>query len=290
LQSSELPEFDALWDYDDPAGTESRFRELVPQAIESGNRDYHAELLTQIARTQGLQRQFADAHNTLDRVEDLLPQAGTRPRIRYLLERGRVFNSSKESDSARPLFVEAWELSRSANEDNLAVDAAHMVAIVEPTDGQIEWNTRAMDLAESSPDPKARRWLASLYNNLGWTFHDRGEYEKALDLFQRAQRFREERGEAGPIRIARWAVARALRSLGHTEEALTMQWNLKAEHTTAGSSDGYVDEELGECLYALGRAAEAKPHFEEAYRLLSQDPWLSENERQRIERLRTLAS
>src|SRR5436189_9523 len=110
----DLPEFDSLWDFDDPAGTEARFREKLPSAVESGDRPYHAELLTQIARAQGLQRQFPDAHNTLDRVLDLLPLARPRARIRYLLERGRVFNSSKEPDKAWPLFLEAWELGQQA--------------------------------------------------------------------------------------------------------------------------------------------------------------------------------
>ena len=66
---------------------------------------YRFELLTQIARSQGLQRRFDDAHATLDWVEMVLnglPEteaegeaAAVTPRIRHLLERGRVFNSSR---------------------------------------------------------------------------------------------------------------------------------------------------------------------------------------------------
>ena len=57
-----LPDFDALWDYDQPAKTEAAFRALLPQAEASGDSSYYIELLTQIARTQGLQRDFAAAH------------------------------------------------------------------------------------------------------------------------------------------------------------------------------------------------------------------------------------
>jgi len=32
--------------------------------------------------------------------------------------------------SARPLFLRAWELARAGEEEDLAIDAAHMVAIV----------------------------------------------------------------------------------------------------------------------------------------------------------------
>jgi len=285
----DLPEFDSLWDFDDPAGTEARFREDLPAAVESGVRSYHAELLTQIARAQGLQRQFPDAHNTLDRVLDLLPLARPRARIRYLLERGRVFNSSKEPDKAWPLFLEAWELGQQAGEDNLAVDAAHMMAVVEPPEQQIAWNQRAMELAERSQDPKARRWLGSLYNNLGWTYHYRGEHELALNLFERALKIREEQGQPKPIRIARWCIARTLRSLGRTEEALAIQRQLKQENANSGFEDGFVDEELGECLLSLGKAAESKPHFAAAYSSLSMDPWLAENEPVRLERLKALS-
>ena len=56
-----LPDFDALWDYEQPAKTEVAFRALLSQAEASGNPSYYIELLTQIARTQGLQRDFAAA-------------------------------------------------------------------------------------------------------------------------------------------------------------------------------------------------------------------------------------
>jgi len=46
------------------------------------------------SRTQGLQRDFAAAHQTLDAVQSELTDDLCRARVRYLLERGRVFNSS----------------------------------------------------------------------------------------------------------------------------------------------------------------------------------------------------
>ena len=46
-------DFDAAWDYGDPAASEQRFRELLPRAEQDGDRSYHAQLLTQIARAQG---------------------------------------------------------------------------------------------------------------------------------------------------------------------------------------------------------------------------------------------
>ncbi|MEK7325164.1 MAG: tetratricopeptide repeat protein [Chloroflexota bacterium] len=279
-------DFDDLWDYNDPEATERKLRGLLPSA--AGDASYHAQLLTQIARAQGLQRKFDEAHRTLDEAQSLLTDDLAQARIRYLLERGRVFNSSKHREQARPLFLEAWELATSAGEDSYAIDAAHMLGIVEQPEQALEWNLKALVLAETTPDERAQNWRGSLYNNIGWTYHDAGNYQKAFDLFERALRWREAQGRLPQIRIAKWCVARALRSLGRLEEALAAQQALLAEHENAGGKDGYVYEELGECLLALNRQEEARPYFALAYDELSKDPWLADNEPARLERLKQL--
>jgi len=275
------PDFDTLWNYDRPDETEKKFRELLPTIG-----DRKGELLTQIARTQGLQRKFDEAHKTLDEAEKLA--TGGVARVRYLLERGRVFNSSKQRDTSKPLFVQALEAAQSGGFDNHAIDAAHMLGIVCEPKEALEWNTKAIAMAEASKDPKAKGWLGALYNNVGWTHHDSGDFEKALDLFRKALAWRAERKQETETRIARWCVARALRSLKKVEEALAIQRELLKEWEEARAEDGYVFEELGECLLALGRADEAKQRFARAWELLSKDAWLAENEAKRLARLREL--
>ena len=210
------------------------------------------------------------------------------PRLRCLLERGRTYNSTGDVEAARPMFEEAWKLARKVGEDYHAVDAAHMLGICEPADASLLWNNRAMEAAEASDDPRAKGWLGALYNNTGWTYHDAGEYEKALELFEKGLAWREERDNPQATQIAKWAVARAHRSLGRTEEALAMQQSLLEEHETAGTSDGYVFEEVAECLFALERPDEARPFFNQAYQELSKDGWLVDNEPERLARLRRL--
>ncbi|MBL8162673.1 MAG: tetratricopeptide repeat protein [Anaerolineae bacterium] len=288
--SPTLPDFDALWDYQQPAVSETRFRELLPAAQASGNADYHAQLLTQIARTQGLQRQFDAAHETLNGVQPMLSDQTPIARVRYLLERGRVYNSARQPEQARPLFLEAWDAARTAGDDNLAVDAAHMMGIIEPLEEQIAWDERALQMAENSEQPEARRWLGSLYNNLAWTYHDLGQYDRALDLFMRAQVWHELYGTPYTIRVARWSIGRALRSFEMLEEALVIQRGLLRELTTSGERDGYVYEELGECLLLKGELDEAAPYFRQAYLELAQDQWLVANEPTRLERLKTLGN
>lgn len=288
LEGSALPDFDSLWDYDHPAETETKFRELLPTAETSKNLPYHAQLLTQIARTQGLQRKFAEAHQTLDQVEKLLTEPDRRTRVRYLLERGRVLNSSGNPSGSKPLFVHAWGLARNSGEDALAVDAAHMVAIVELPEKQVDWNLRALDLAEKSADQKARKWKGSLYNNIGWTFFDSKEYGKALDMFRKALESRQEQGQTREVLIARWCVAKALRVLNRLDEALEIQQSLLEEYDRDGEKSGYVYEELGECLLGLSQPEEARRFFALAYEELSKDTWLLENESARLARLKEL--
>ena len=282
-----------LWDYDDLVASEVTFRALLPAAETTGNLSYAGEAQTQLARAQGLQRMFDAAHATLDRVEVMLPEARLRTRMRYLLERGRVYNTSGFPERASPLFREAWERSKHLPaEGYYAVDAAHMLAIVGAPDEQIAWNQRGIELAMASDDDRVRWWCAELYNNLGWTYSEMGEYTGALTCYEKALEWRErreQRGKERELRIARWNVGRALRMLGCYDEALALQRALLAEWEASGEEQaGYVSEELGECLLALARADESRPHFAHAYALLARDEWLREAQPERLARMKRL--
>ena len=288
-------DFDALWDYEHPDQTETAFRQLLLQAEHSHDRSYHLQLLTQIARTQSLQRKFAEAHQTLDRVKGELRAELVVPTIRYLLERGRTFNSSGHPGEALTLFQQAWDLaSKHTEEAFFAVDAAHMLAIASGSfEEKITWNTTALHAASASTDEQARGWCGSLYNNLGWTYHDQGEYERALEYFQKALQWQQEHGNAREVLIARWCIGRTLRSLQRASEALALQEDLLAEwEKSEEEPDGYIFEEIAECLLVLGRTAESQPYFAQAYARLHhhQDIWLvaQDPQKERLERLKQL--
>ena len=277
---------DRAWDFERPAESEARFRrELATLPPASTAR---LELLTQVARAQGLQRQFDAANITLDGVEQALAGQPPRTEIRYLLERGRVYNSSNQAEHAVPLFRAALEKGRAAHEDFLAIDAAHMLGIAAPAQERLRWNLEAVAMTERSDDPRSKRWLASLYNNIGWTYHERGEYATALEYFEKALPAWEARGDAGAVRAGKWSIARTLRSLGRYAEAQTIQQSLLADAEKRGEVDGYVYEELGEL--ALARGEPAATWFAKAYAALAQDASLAANEPDRLERLRKLGT
>jgi len=159
---SQPDQIDALWDYDHPAESEAAFRRALEEWDAQADLDLQLELLTQIARAQGLQRRFDEAHATLDTVEVQLGGATSRVLIRYLLERGRVYNSSRQPKHAKSYFAGAWELASAADKDILAIDAAHMLAIIAPPEASLEWNQRALELAERSAAPRALHWRGTL--------------------------------------------------------------------------------------------------------------------------------
>jgi len=282
------PDFDSLWNYDKPAETEAKFREILPLAQKSGDIDYLAEIMTQIARTLGLQQKFDQAHTLLDSVEVLLKDAGQPPRVRYLLERGRVYNSSGKKQEAVSLFKEAWESASKAGLDFFAVDAAHMLAIAAPPEEHLPWNLKAVALAQKSNDPKAKKWLGSLYNNIGWNYYSQKQYKSALEMFEKALAFREEQKQPQQILIARWCVAKTLRMLAKVDSALTRQLELEKEWKKVGEQDGYVYEEIAECLLSLNRDKEATKYFALAYEYLSKDAWLVRDEPERLQRMKEL--
>jgi tetratricopeptide (TPR) repeat protein len=195
------------WDFDDLAGSEQRFRALLEEEQTDAGR---AEILTQLARVEGLRNHFAEGDALLDEADAL---AGSTPvvRARIDLERGRLRRSSGDPEAALPLFEGGFETALAIPHEFLALDAAHMVAIAAPDfETRLAWTNRGIELARASSDPEVTSWLGSLFNNVGWDYFDAGDYETALDWFERALVEREQRpDEPKRIEHAREAVEEA---------------------------------------------------------------------------------
>lgn len=241
-------DFDTRWNYDDPAATEQMFRTLLANPTDPSDM-YRLELLTQLARTCGLQQRFSEAHTILDEVAATLDAAAPVVAVRYHLERGRTHTAQGDPDTAREHFLGARQRAAAARLPGYEVDALHMLAIIAPDDETDDWHDLALALATSSPDPAAQRWRGSLHNNIGWTLHERGDFAAALDHFEQALHHRLHPTPGWPataadIRAARWCVARCLRSLGRHDEARTIQRQLQAECAAENTPDPCIDEEL----------------------------------------------
>ncbi|MEM7307099.1 MAG: hypothetical protein AAF682_10540 [Planctomycetota bacterium] len=289
MSNPELPDFDREWNYADPAATEARFREIYTSAEGSADADYLAELTTQIARTYSLRGRFDEAHDELDELAPKLQGAGAAPRVRYLLERARTHNSAGEKERATELFLQAWEIAHEAGEEYHAADALHMLGLSTPPEEGLKWNERAMEYCESCTDPLARRWLGPLYHNTWMTYLEREDYDTALELAQKSRAFRDETDDDEGERIGRWSIFHTQRKMGRVDEALAGFRALLTDYGPEGDDSGFCDEEIAECLHALGREDEAKPHFAAAYEHLKDVRWLRESDPARLARLRQLA-
>ncbi len=225
-----------LWDFDDPAGSETRLRE----AAEAASGTERSAWLTQVARALGLQEKYAEAHALLDGIGAVDPEVT----VRCLLERGRLFRSAGDPDAALPLFEDAAREARETGLEVLLVDGLHMRALCVPVAERVEAHHQALEAARSCGDFTARDWDASILNNLGMVHAEAGDHAAALAAFEEALEARIRIGDVARIRVARWMVAWSLRQLGHRTEALALQRALRTDLAADGQVDPHVDEEI----------------------------------------------
>src|SRR5512141_307618 len=190
---------DRLWDFDDPALSEARFREASQDP--SYDADERAELATQLGRAIGLQGRYEEADALLDAVDGDEPTVA----VRVLLERGRVLNSGGHAEMAVPLFEQAAELADHLGEEFLAVDALHMLAIADSAHAE-PWTRSALEYASTVHDARTRQWLVALHNDLGWTLHDADRCTEAMVEFQLAEQWAERIGTPRQQELAREAI------------------------------------------------------------------------------------
>ena len=264
-----------LWDFSQPELSEQRFR----AALQTASGDDALILQTQIARSYGLRKDFATARAVLRDIEPQIAQAGPEARVRYFLELGRTYASAthapeqmtqQDRDLARAAYRRALDEARAARLDNLAIDAIHMFAFIDTAPAeQLEWGRQALAVVEQSTQPAAKRWEASIRNNIGYALHQLGRYEEALQQFRLALELRERGTDADATRAARWMIAWTLRAMGKAEEALQIQLRLEREADAAGRPDRYVFEEL-EALYQAAGDTERAQFYRQRRDALSQ--------------------
>lgn len=251
-------DLNALWDYSKPELSERRFT----SALEGASAEERVILNTQIARTYGLRRDFLKAREILSSIAAAQEDSSPEARVRYLLELGRTFASTthtKETqtpddlEKARELFLRAHTVAASARLDFLAIDALHMMPCVDSEpDRQLEWNERALSYMERSDQAEAKKWEASLRNNVGYAKHLKGEYDAALEQFQLSRAAHERANRVRSVRIADWMIAWTFRAQKKYAEALEIQLELERAWEVDGDPDPYVFEELEHLYRAVG--------------------------------------
>ncbi|HUP56679.1 MAG TPA: hypothetical protein VM598_04445 [Bdellovibrionota bacterium] len=293
---TKLLDLDLLWNPLDPDASKAAFEALLPEAerLASEDHSFLIELRSLIGRAEAFSKRYPEALASLKLAEQLLADQKSvyrvSAKIRWLIERGRLHVLERTPSQARALLMEAWTLAINSGEDYFAVEAAQIIATVEQQKQQQEWILKGIEIAERSPQPKPKRWLGTLHATLGWKLFELRQFDVALATFQQALRHLKTQGTGREQFVARWSIGRVLRAQGKTEEALAIQNALLAELGIGGVRDGRLYEEIAECLQSLNRAQDAKLYFELAYRELSNDPWVKDNQPQELKRMKTLGN
>jgi tetratricopeptide (TPR) repeat protein len=273
-----------LWNFDDLDGTEERFQDRLTDEADSDR----AEILSQLARIQGLRGDFDAGERLVDEAQ-VLAGDDERARARIDLERGRLRHSRGNREAALSLFESAFAIALEAGEVFVAADAAHMAALAaSDREAFVAWTERGIELATAHGD--ASYWLGPLLNNLGWELYEAGELDAALDAFERALEAREQEPEnQAAIEIARYALGKTLRALGRPGLGIPYLERAVAWAEDVGVADGWFHEELAEEYASVGRLDEARDQARLALPLLEEaDPAFIEDP-ERAARLRDLA-
>lgn len=210
-----------------------------------------AEALAQVARMCSLTERLDEGRAWLAKAKAVANPAQPWGWTRYLGVRGIFERESGERAQALATFSEGYAYAEERGLYTRAIDAAHHAAIVAEPAQQLEWAERGIAAAERGDE---RGWLAVLWNNLGSSHEDRGDWPAAAKAYRHARRYHHETG--GPLQkfIADWAFARAsLRAgdLATAAELLPLCLEL-ARAGLEGTSEAERREWLGFALCAHG--------------------------------------
>jgi tetratricopeptide (TPR) repeat protein len=242
-------------------------REALSRGAGDGERRRRDRAADADRRTWGLRGDFEQARRILAGVEPGIAKAGASAQVRYHLELGRTYASPahkpeqitpERREQARAAYTTAFEKAKAARLDYLALDALHMMVMVDSAPAeQMAWNEKALAYLEASPQAEAKKWEGSLRNNLGYAYHLAGRYDEAIAQYRLSLAAHERRGNATDVRSAHWMIAHSLRAQGKAEEALAIQLRLEREFDAAGEPDPFVYEELEALYRQAGDAARA---------------------------------
>jgi tetratricopeptide (TPR) repeat protein len=290
-----FPDLDGYWQPDNLAETEFQIlSQLNHGSTEPMERTAKSvELLTQLARAQGLLGKIPDAQSKLDQARVMMTELDikmdSRTGLRWQLEQARVFCLSMTLAKAHELFLEVWNVATKTDQVFYAIDAALMLSTIRPPKYQNEWLQKAITLAATTKDENAKLWMAQLLFLDGWHAFDFRQFEKALQSFDKALAepfIMENENRSLPLK---WSRARTLRALGRVPEALAIQEGILTKMTQSSKTNGHVYLEIAECQQLMKLHPEAKANFELAYAALSGDGWYSDNKTDELSRMKYLS-
>lgn len=259
----------------------NELQRLFPPADEVVTTSGNAESLIQQAHLHAFAGDLPRAAEFLAQARSALDtgtgESLSAAKIRWDLESGRWFLLSRIPTKAAPFFLSALDQARTEELVSFAIEAAVLMSISQPAKNRTVWLKRAMESAEASTTGLGRRWLPCLHFLMGWNMLDSRQFEDALSHFDEALARTPVSSLPEQTLSLRWSRGYALRALKRPAEALEVQRILREELVNAGRVNGHVELEIGECLQAAGKTAEARECFAAAHSVLSQDRFYADN-------------
>jgi tetratricopeptide (TPR) repeat protein len=255
------------------SGNYSQARDIYMQAAnmaqEKGQDSELTEANAMIARSYLIQGEADEGMKYLARTVETAVPDDPLGWSRYLGVRGRFEWNNKNLDKATETFKEMFYYCQEHKLYDRAVDAAHMVAITGNSDEQVEWALKGIGFAE---EHDAGSWLGPLWNNLGATYEDRGQYIDALYAYKKAREYHYKYGTERNKLIADWAVGHAYRLADSTNQADSVLTPLLAWSEKLGETEylGWTNKDLGDIQYDAENYLEAAKYYREALRNLKE--------------------
>jgi len=260
------------------------YQQIADNAEQADNKSVLTEAYSQIARCYLAMSKKEEGRPWLDKAAGIADVNDPSGWSRFLGVRGRYeWKDAAEAESAvapeastaENTFKEMYEYCMEHKIHNRAIDAANMVSITAKIEDRVEWGLKGIAAAE---DGELENWLAPLWNNLGWTYDDLGQYDKSIEALMKAREYHYKNGKEMPMLIADWSVGHAYRMNGQLDSALT--WiNGVFEKASKFYEDnpqpenaewvGFSHRELGEIAMAQVDETTALDHFKQAYEHLT---------------------
>ena len=276
------------------------FKEALAVAEEEGDGSLTIRSLSMIARSWLAQGNSEEGRPWLNRASKLASPEDPQGWAAVLGVRGRFEWKAKEYAKAEATFTEMYEYCLEREMHRLAIDAAHMVALVGDVETKIEWALKAIKAAEAGGEETAG-WLGPIWNNLGWTYDGMGEADKALEALLKARKHHYENGNDLSKVVADIFVGIAQRKAGKLEEAMETikAAQARVEQLAGENPDNkeYIERkgdcrrELGEHALLAGEREAALEHFRAARDLLREagaESWDREGFKKFEERIKQL--
>ncbi|NUQ34555.1 MAG: tetratricopeptide repeat protein [Planctomycetaceae bacterium] len=215
MQSQQfLSDADKLHRSQKPGEALELYLKAAEAAEKAGDVSVQAEALAQIARMYSLTSRLDEGRTWLERAKQVASPDHPLGWSRYLGVRGIFERESRQKEKAVATFTEMYEYCSKHKLHSRAIDAAHHVALAGTLEQQVEWGLKGVAEAEKGD----KGWLGPLWNNLGNTYDELGQFDKALDAFLKARDFHNAAGNPN-THIGDYAVAKAYRKTGNVKLA-----------------------------------------------------------------------